>query len=223
MKSVETLASLGAEQYILKERIREAKKECNRDLRKEHKTLFRVFDIVIIFIILANVGAMVLTNILVIRQDPNVVLTEANPITAEIHDFVPSTDRYPKGLVFGNLIGFSITVVVYVLIIGFYLYTRFYSVVRKQLYQNMITMTFLGMAIFLDFFNNLGIYIGILIWGGIMVVVVVEEIGEGSFPEWAWIVVVTIVMLMTAMLAGFFASVVLAFFILFSIAYIMYD
>ena len=159
------LIDLTHQQATTKEQIHKAKRSANKELRKEHKILLRVFDVVFVLMILANVGALVLTNMLVMKANPTQELTELNPIAAEQYEFVSALDVHPVQLVWGAIIGAYFHILAYFGMTLIWLYFRFFSNNRKKLYQGMMLLTFWGSALFMDFFNNFGLWIGRTIWG----------------------------------------------------------
>jgi hypothetical protein len=154
------LIDLYHQKATLKENIHQAKREANRDLRKEHKTLVRVFDFIFVLMLLANIGALVLTNALVIKKEPTKQLVELNPIAAEQYGFESAAEVYPIEKVWSAILAFYIHIIVYAGMIATWLYIRFYSINRSNFYRGMFVILFWGCALFLDFFNNLGLWIG---------------------------------------------------------------
>ncbi|KKN60169.1 hypothetical protein LCGC14_0534600 [marine sediment metagenome] len=166
MTSLERLMNLYKHQVVLKEEIGKEKREINRELRRENKTLFRIGDVLVILMVLFNIGALVITNALVLKVNPEETFTEVNPVAAEVYEFVPATDVAPVNVVYGFILAFFFHIMAYTALITYWMYNRFYIVERKKLYHTLVLLTIWSMLILTDFFNNLGFYIGRLIWGG---------------------------------------------------------
>jgi ABC-type multidrug transport system permease subunit len=147
--------------------IKKHSKEINRQLRTEYKRAFKIFGWVVVLTIILNLGALLMTNALVIKAQPDKTFTEVNPVTAETHELEPATSTYPKYIVFGTLLAFLTTTIAYAAIIGLYFNTKFRSFSRKQVRYNLAALLFISAAISLDFVNDFGYLIGKLIWGGL--------------------------------------------------------
>ena len=165
MTDIIDLIELGKQQVMIGEKITAAKHEINRNLRKEYKILFRVCDILIVLMILSNIGAVVLTKALVVKNKPDIVLVEANPVAAEQLDITSAISVKPKSLVYGFIISFYMQVIIFASIISYYIYQRFHVIDRRKLYTNMVAILFFFLFLFMDFVNDLGLYLGKLIWG----------------------------------------------------------
>lgn len=151
---------LKTDKKVNKARIREVKARMNVHLKKKYKSLYRFADYIVIFSILFNIGALMLTNIMVVKTMPDKPLMEANPVNAERLDVVQAPE--------GNFVmtGFFVNVMLYVIFILIHLYHRRYTCTRHDLTGYIIFLTFMGIALAMDFFNNLGFAIGKIIFTG---------------------------------------------------------
>lgn len=166
IKAFETLMDLYKEDILLKEKINGVERYANKELRQEYKTLFMVCDILVVLMILANVAAFILTNALAVKAEPNKPILEANSVAAKLHGFKPATEVYSKSKVYGFMIAFLFRGFIYAVIIGYYIYYRFHIIARKELLQKVSAVVLIwGVMLFLDFFNDFGLWIGKLIWG----------------------------------------------------------
>jgi hypothetical protein len=66
-------------------------------MMNKYSFLRGVCDVIFFSAILLNLGALGLTNIVVVKENPQAVVLEANPITAQAHGYVvhPETAK-PK-------------------------------------------------------------------------------------------------------------------------------
>ena len=69
--------------------IRQQQKSEHNRLYSSHRAMFRLMDIAVVLIILMNFGAVALTNLMVVKEQPKVLseLREANVVQAEMHDW----------------------------------------------------------------------------------------------------------------------------------------
>uniref|UniRef100_A0A6H1ZHL4 Uncharacterized protein n=1 Tax=viral metagenome TaxID=1070528 RepID=A0A6H1ZHL4_9ZZZZ len=154
------LITLEAKRKQIGYEIRQEQRREHRRLYNEHKAMFRLMDIAVVLIIIMNFGALAITNILVIRTTPDVVIMEANPNQAKISNY----ELHPKAVPI--ITAFVIQSLIWAFILFCYIY-----------YRNKIH-TELGLAIMVslvcfyfiicgrDFFNNFGYWIGKLMFGG---------------------------------------------------------
>jgi hypothetical protein len=127
---------------------------------KNHKKTLILLDIAFVLAILSNFGALLLTNMMVIKEEPNIVLMETNPIASKIHNF----EQHPEGS--SLMLKFVINCLLWSLIIFGYVYTRIKVKTKKDFDYLIFFTIFVWYTLTYDFINNLGLYIGKLIWGG---------------------------------------------------------
>ena len=78
---------------IYNEKIKKVKKKINKEFIKVNKNIILMLDIMMIIVILFNLGAVVTTNILVVKVEPEIKILEANPEAAKLHNY----EAHPQG------------------------------------------------------------------------------------------------------------------------------
>ena len=137
----------------------------HKKLLKEHKGLLRFCDIMTALVILFNVGAMVITNMMVVKVEPTVEFTETNPVAVEIHNYKPSEPNFFKAIT-NFLLGFVKQAVLYGVLVCGYLLLRS-TLTEKSDLKHLIGLIVIWLAfIGLDFFSNFGYLLGKIIYGG---------------------------------------------------------
>lgn len=163
-------------QECLDEDIRSTRIKLNKQFRKEYN--FVIFDVLMVFLLLFNVGAFCLTNALVVKAsvvyEIPLEYKEANPMTAQVYDFVPlveiktETWKMKFQSVMASMMNFIIHIkqfLVWGLMIVVYLYGRFHVTDYSDLRFLGLVLTFgvvLGMY---DFFSDYGYFLGKMLWG----------------------------------------------------------
>lgn len=137
-----------------------AQSKINREFRKEYSFVFRTMDVLLVLIILFNVGAMVITNALVVKETPDKNFYEANPIQADVNNFKTTDDaKY-------WFMGFYVNFVIWALLIGWYVYMRFNIITFNLFYMMAGVIIFYLVGTGLDFFHDFGFWIGTILYGG---------------------------------------------------------
>jgi len=124
-----------------------------------HRRVFRWLDIAVVTIILFHIGALVTTNILSEKRNPEQKILETNPVQSA----AMGTVLEPKHILVNipyimDSLGMSALVI-------------FYVIKRIYISDEADFKVLVGLIIILlivsgtDFFNNLGYYIGNLIYG----------------------------------------------------------
>lgn len=140
--------------------IKQKKKECHQEFYKENKRKIIILDIIMVLAILCNIGALILTNALVLKNNPDKTFGEMNPVMAKNMDIVYAEKSEVK------FFGFLFNIFCWSVIVIYYINLR--NKIARQIEYGML----LGMVICiftawsLDFFNDLGYWIGKLIYGG---------------------------------------------------------
>ena len=148
-----------ADQKKNKIKIKEKRRELSKAFKKDNKWKMRTLDILFILMILANCGALVLTNALVFKTTPTATVVELNPVAGEVHDFETKEGAEPLYL------GVVIHMLAWGLFIAYYLYLRYY-IYSIGTYWGVMFFVVVGFTVlFMDFVNDLGYWIGKLIWG----------------------------------------------------------
>lgn len=148
--------------YQLNEALKKEKKKLNKNLLRKNKKLIFILDILVIVAILFNVGAMMTTNALVVRENPEKEFKEANPIAAKNNNFVAP----PKPVAMVIMTGFYIQAIGWIVLIGLYLYNRQTFFKEEGLWGLAIIALIIFVFLGLDFLSNLGYYIGKILYGG---------------------------------------------------------
>lgn len=154
------LYALEAEQKTIKSFIKERKRKLHSLLYKEKKQLFIIMDVLIILCIILNLGAVTLTNMLIIKKEPNHVLQEVNPIMSEVHGFNlhPDYAKLYTQIIIQLLIWAGISI--------WYVFMRLNMYTPEMLYWFFCIVIGYFLIISFDFFNDFGFLLGKIIYGG---------------------------------------------------------
>ena len=144
-----------------KVRIKECKARLHKEYVKHNRKKFWIIDLLFLACILFNVGALVMTNMLVMKAQPTKVLVEANPVQAGLNDYQTNSAAQA---------GFFMVVLKQMLIwtgliIGFLWYRR-NIVCDDSWWIVLCIIIYYSVMTGLDFFNNLGFLIGKTLYGG---------------------------------------------------------
>ena len=151
------LYNLYAEQYHIDDCIKLEKKKLHTEFMQDHKGMIRMLDIMMILIIVMNFGALFLTNMMVAKvAGDGLEFKEANPVTSELHGYEPAPweDAIPvMKLLFSRAI-------IWTVMFGSYWFFRKRIIDRDGAFMMVCMMGFYFILLGLDFFNNLGFFIG---------------------------------------------------------------
>jgi len=130
--------------------------ECKRldEFKQKYKTTLSVLDIAMVLVIIFNIGALLITNSLVLKENPETELYEANVIVAEENNYVPHPEAVEQFKAFTNQID------IYWLIMILYLFIRFTIKNEIHLYFLILLVTYLLVSTGYDFFHDFGYWIG---------------------------------------------------------------
>jgi hypothetical protein len=123
----------------------------------DRSRLLRYMDIAIALSILFNIGAVILTNMMVVKAEPSIVFHEVNPVAAKNLGLQIAEGFLPRYL------GFILHGLALAVLLGNYVYNRFYAP-EKQFKLFLILTIFIFLICTLDFSNNFGYYIGKLLF-----------------------------------------------------------
>jgi len=148
------------EKKLIKHKIGEEESRLNKELVKLHPNMFKAMDKIIIIAFCINLLAVLLTNMMVVREKPDGQLYELNVVQAklnkqEIHpDYIPliKAVAIQLGLWFG--------------LIFCYLFYRFNIVTERQLRTMFTLVVCYSVIMLVDFVNNFGYLLGIISLGG---------------------------------------------------------
>jgi len=86
-KKREYLSNFKHRKSILNKERKKKIKEKHHKFVKDNRKVLLWLDIAFVIIILFNLGALLITNALVIKDEPTKEIMEANPVASEIHGF----------------------------------------------------------------------------------------------------------------------------------------
>jgi len=152
----------------LKNQLYYEKRVKHRHFVKEHKLVFRIMDILFIFAILCNFGALGITDYLTTRTDvvvaaennETVVFHEANP--TNIHDFetAPIVEERQEATRFFFL--FIKQAILWGLMFGMYVLQRIRVSDYTELFVMLLPLILIYYLLTADFVHDLGILMGVL-------------------------------------------------------------
>lgn len=156
------LNGLKHKKSVVELEIKQEKDRLHKELLSTHKRWFRVLDISLIIIILFNMGSVVLTNMMVVKEsvekEEPIKYLEVNPVAAKDGGY----KQHPEAV---KLFSFTIlTIVAYAVFILIYIYKRttIYNKYGLMFLTGIIVYWLTGTA--LDFFNNFGYFLGELVF-----------------------------------------------------------
>lgn len=130
------------------------KKELNKELKHNHKWLFRTLDIMLIVMVTCNILAVLLTNMMVVKQTEDIEFKEANPAASKTKGYEQAEDWWPK------ISAFLIHTGLITLLVGAYLWNRATMTRLWELKLITYLYTLVGVIFVFDFVNNLGYWMG---------------------------------------------------------------
>lgn len=124
------------------------------ELLKRQAIVFKLMDTMVLLLVFMNFGAVALTNVLLIKQQPDAVLSEANTIQAEAHGYEkhPQASSLIKTLVYQAFL--------WAILLFCYIYYRRRVYTEKQMWFMLGFVSFYFMLCGIDFFNNYGFCVG---------------------------------------------------------------
>jgi len=155
------LILLKAKQKQLGYEIRQQQRNEHNRLYSSHKAMFRLMDIAVVLIIIMNFGAVALTNMMVVKQLPEVVehLREANVAQAKMNDW----EVHPEAA--RTMIIFVKQALIWAFILFCYIYYRNRIWTEFQLGVMISLVCFYFIICGRDFFNNFGYFAGKILFG----------------------------------------------------------
>jgi len=150
-------------------KIIENNKKIKTYYREKYARIFKFCDILIIFAILFNFGAIGLTNAMVVKNNPEIVLYEVNPHTSKAFNY---TNPVTENVTLSNgrsakesWNGIIIHMLKLMVLITGYVFLRFNVKSEYQLYFMLSVAGILFVMLTFDFTNDFGFWVGKLIWG----------------------------------------------------------
>ena len=131
-------------------------KELRKSFKEEYRYYFMGMDILMVLFLIFNLGAIVLTNALIVKENPTITFTEANQNYAEVAGLEKSTVEQSK-IVLDSLF-FKIGN--YTLVFGIYIIGRFFSNRESHLLFLMMYVIYIVSIGGIDFFHDFGFFLG---------------------------------------------------------------
>ena len=156
------LVLMQSELEFLKENISKRIQFLNKKIKREYKNVFLLMKILVLLSLVMNFGAVFMTNMLVMKQNPAAVIVEANPVMARTHNLESATVQRGINLMFMLAIQ---SVIWAIFLFGFF-YSMGHIYTRKQMYWAAFIVFFYFIVLGIDFFNDFGFFIGKLAYGG---------------------------------------------------------
>lgn len=158
-KFVEKVYEYKAFKTNYKNDIRQLRYNASKEFRAQNKGWFLTLDIIGIILILFNLGALFMTGALVIKVDPTHSFVEANPAQCKWNGFACHDNA--KDII----LPFFKQAIIWALLIGAYIFTRNNTYNITGLWWMTAMMILYLSLLTLDFNNDLGLYVGKVIWG----------------------------------------------------------
>ena len=154
--------NLLVERKLLKIKLREEKQKLHKQFVSAHKGLFKIMDITVAILLLFNFGAVATTNALVVRAEPEIMIMEVNPAQASMNDYEPHPITQSKGFAWAILR----QAFFWAFLIAAYVHYRRTVFTEEGLAFVLVIMAIYFVAFGMDFFNDLGFWIGRKLFGG---------------------------------------------------------
>lgn len=138
---------------------KQKKRKAHKAFVKHMRKYLRVMDLLVITMVLFNFGAVVITNALVVRENPEMKFLEANPTQSKLNNY----EQHPKGNEFMKALFFQS--LMWAGFLTLYIYARMHIVRYWDFWTLGFIVLFYFYLIYWDFFNDLGYFIGKIIWG----------------------------------------------------------
>ena len=156
---MEEFFRLRVEQQILRHKLQVEKRELHKKFYKEHRGWFWFLDVLIVLGLLFNLGAIGITNALVMKANPEKVMEEATPVQAKLNNFETSTKAQ------NSFFPIMIHMLFLAWLLGYYVVWR--NKVKNWQELNGLIIFAIAFSYMLgyDFTNDLGYWIGKKLWG----------------------------------------------------------
>jgi len=135
------------------------RKEVHKNYICKHKTKFMIMNWCFVLMIIFNLGAVIITNMLVVKQNPTTKFVEINPQQCELNNYeCPENTEGIFSAVLKQLVILSF-------LIGYLFLFRYVIISNLGFYIYICLVIFLFYTITNDFANDLGYVIGKILWG----------------------------------------------------------
>lgn len=147
-----------AQKKVYKCRLKETRNKASKECRTQHKGWFRTLDIIAIILVVLNFGALFITGVMVSKADPAVTLVETNPVQCAWNGWQCNNHMELAVPILMHMLTWACLLCLYI-----YIRNNTYNITRLW-YLTIIVLIYFA-AITFDFNNNLGLYIGKIIFG----------------------------------------------------------
>jgi magnesium-transporting ATPase (P-type) len=146
---------LKVRQKTIKIFMKAKRREINQTFKKENNKKILLVDSLFILFVLFNIGALIITNALVMKEKPT--LKEANPITAKTYNLQSTNNN-------AQYFGIIFYILTLTLLIGYYILLK-NTIINNQSYTIfLMVIIILGTFLTYDFLNDVGYLIGKIIF-----------------------------------------------------------
>lgn len=122
--------------------------------REKNKKQMNVMDALIVVMILSNIGALLITNYMVVKKNPTMEFREANPVQAKISGYQGLDNIWQSlKIMFRSLFAYGI-------LVGTYIWTRQKISCHNDYLFYFAMYAAVAMILFLDFINDFGYLLG---------------------------------------------------------------
>ena len=144
--------------------IKKEKHRLHNEFLKTHRQQIKIMDIIVICIVLFNWGALLTTNALVERTaaiDGKVVeYKELNPVQAKANNW----EAPPIDVAKAEIVMVLRQVFIWLILGAIYLHSRRYVFTEEYFFMMILIIAFYFIILGADFINNLGFYIGKILY-----------------------------------------------------------
>ena len=146
----------------LKAKVKEEKLKLHKKLSKEYHKLFKFMDVLVVVMILTNFLAVGMTNMLVMKQQPDKKLYEANPVQIAAGNY----EQHEDVNYWNYLNTFIFNFFMWIVLIFCYIFYRRSIYTELQLTIMMVIVFYYFTIVGIDFFNDFGFMLGQLLYRG---------------------------------------------------------
>lgn len=145
-----------AQKKSVKHEIKQEEKRMHNALMVHHKTRLRWLDVSIALAILFNMGALAMSNLMIVEAKPQMKIVELNPVVGKAQNYETLPVEKAKPL----LKQFYKPLLFYAFVVFFVIFMRM-SMFTESILNAYTILVFYALAIFgYDFFNDLGYFLG---------------------------------------------------------------
>jgi len=157
-----TITKLETELYLKKNELKEAKQVSANKFRKQYKSWFLLMDLAVLLMFLFNMGALVITNALVVKVEPDIKFYEANPVAAKNLGLEEHPD---KERTISKMFGLLKHFIILAILLFCYIWQR-NKVYNTQSFNYVLAIVIFYFVILgADFFNDFGYLLGVGLYG----------------------------------------------------------